>query len=240
MQPTDPMPAKDYEQLVQQAINIRGGQDAGKQKGPLYYIFETQGGATAMTVLIGGIFAALINSCIQKNLTDRQAAQSRLGAKYSVQLEVQKDRIKERSASNKDLVELIGQVVSHTQNLATTHGPLYQFDPKRHQESDREKLRKQVSDIRKTFNETNTVWNKQKDAFQYKLALLYGGNKEISVAWTKLATAIDAYLEWVSVLEFRPAEYLDYSKKESDIRGMMQELSVNLSAAAENEVQLIR
>ncbi|HZZ77129.1 MAG TPA: hypothetical protein VFE62_01340 [Gemmataceae bacterium] len=233
----DPEQIKAYEQMNQDVATIRKGDEAEKKKEYSRYLFETQGGAALITVSIGGIFAALINGCIQQGMAERQAAEARHAARYSIQLELQKEKIKERSASNKEMVDLIGQVMSNTQNLVITNGPKFEIrnNPKKEAQ-----ITAQITEIRKAFNVTHTLWNKQRDGIQYRIALYYGGDKNAVEAWTKLAASIDEYLDWASGLDANPAQYDRYTDKETLIRDQMADLSSKLSKASQSEIELIR
>jgi hypothetical protein len=242
--PIDPAKAVEYETALREILKARQGDapdgEAAKEHLQAFrLLFETPGGSTLMTVLLGGVFAAVINGCIQDGITVRQAEQNRATAAHAAQLEVLKDKIKDRGASTRDMVELVGRVVTDTQNLAQTYGPDFQ-PPRGKADADVERARllsSQVLDVRKTFNETQSLWSKRRDLIGYTLLLYYEGDKDVAASWQKVAAAVDQFVDWAARLHEHPKDYRDAAVYEKKVRDELGVLAAALARASEPRAQ---
>ena len=170
-----------HETFVAEVLEKRRARDGERRPNPAWQRFlESAGGAALVTVVFGSIAAGIINSLVQEKLKERELAL----ASYEAELKQQQD-IATR------IVDLVGTSVGAAEDLITL--TTQDFDPSGFSGDERKKIINQRTQIRQTYNSTDTQWRVDRE----KLALLIGlhsyGQSGITEAWGDAQQAVTAY-----------------------------------------------
>jgi hypothetical protein len=179
-----------HERFVAAVLEQRKPRESEQPSNPAWQRFlESAGGAALVTVLLGSVAAGIINSLVQEKLKERELALT----SYQEELKQQQD-IATR------IVDLVGTSVGAAEDLILLTSE--EFNPNLFTGEQKKKMIDQRTQIRETYNRTDTQWRTD----QEKLALLIGLHSHIrpgvTEAWRQAQQSVTAYKdcaeEWYS------------------------------------------
>jgi len=195
--------------FIAEVLKRRGSQET---KSPSWWrqLLTTPGGAALITVLVGGILAAVINWQIQINLKERETQQSFEKTKGEIALLSYKSFLEKRDETIGQTLDLIGSCVTATEDLIETMGP--EFDLRRFTGKEQQLIKERES-IATRFNTAENDWSSKRMGIGRLLSHYHQGNSEVSKNWSGLEQSVSQLLKCAgrNLSEFR----LDFLPRET-------------------------
>jgi hypothetical protein len=197
------------EAFIAEVLMRRGSQGA-KSPGWWRQLLTTPGGAALITVLVGGILAAVINWQIQINLKERETQQSFEKTKGEIALLSYKSFLEKRDEIIGQTFDLIGSCVTAAEDLVGTMGP--DFDLRKFTGKEQQLIKERES-IATRFNTAENDWSSKRMGIGRLLSHYHQGKAEVGNNWGSLEQSVSQLLQCAgrNLSEFRQ----DYLPRET-------------------------
>ncbi|HUS10021.1 MAG TPA: hypothetical protein VMZ30_06100 [Pyrinomonadaceae bacterium] len=157
-------------------------------------LVESQGGTALITVVIGGIFGALISGIFQWGAKEREFQQSWLKARGDQAMVAYKDFVEKRAVVVEHLYQRIGSSVSSSEDLIELSKGKSTVRPGLD-----DKTREAILGARKTivdkFDLSNSEWRNERDSLGFLIDYYHPDQKDVVTAWHGLKKSISDYLD---------------------------------------------
>ncbi len=171
----------EHEEFIQSVLNTR---DPKKKEKRTWQIFlESAGGAALITVVIGGLFGAIISGSIQRSIDSR-----------AFKNEMNKALITEQLKTTREAVQLIGKLLVTSENVMLSQ----KWDFTRFPEENHEAVRRQQREFRDDYNRAIVNWHEERRSIGFLLSYYHNNQPEINEVWTDVQTELNTYIECAS------------------------------------------
>lgn len=159
---------------------------------------ESSGGTALITVVLGGIFGALISGMIQSSAKDRDFQQSWLKARGDQALEAYKEHLAKQQETVRKVYERIGVSISSAEDLIAITRP--EFSAASYEGEQRQAIEKYRKDVMDTYNTNEAEWRKERDILGLLMNYYHPKQDAVISAWQGTRDSVTAFLrcaeEW--------------------------------------------
>ncbi len=165
--------------MAQEASEQSALQISGK---PAWQRFlESSGGTALITTILGTVGLTILNNFYQDGLKEREKAR----ASYQ-------ELLKQEHETVLRAFDLVGRSIAVSEDLISlTSRP---FDPSAFKPRHRNLLYEQGIRMRRSFNETDVQWRREKHALSLQMALYHGGQSDVMKSWNGFEKSVTKYM----------------------------------------------
>ena len=160
-------------------------------KPPWQRFLESSGGTALITVLIGGIFGALISGMIQSRSKEREFQQSWLKARGDQALTAYKEHLTKQQEVVNRVYDLIGRSISAAEDLIAMSGE--EFSVASYEGAQRTRVEKYRADVIDKFNVTESAWRSQRDSLGLLIDYYHPNHHTVLKTWQGAEYSVTEY-----------------------------------------------
>jgi hypothetical protein len=153
---------------------------------------ESSGGTALITVIIGGIFGAVISGMIQSSAKDREFQQSWLKARGDQALTAYKEHLTKQQEVVNRAYDLIGKSISAGEDLIAISG--VEFSVASYEGEQRRRIEKHRADVIDKFNSSDAAWRSERDSIGLMIDYYHPRQDAVLNAWQGVENSVTGYL----------------------------------------------
>lgn len=181
-----------HEAFMAEVLRQRSGSSQNTK--PTWQRFlETSGGTALITVIIGGIFGAIISGVIQIGQKNREFQQSWLKARGDQALVAYKDHLDKQQDIVRRAYERIGASISAADDLMATTGR--EFEIAKYEGEQKERVKKFRAEVVDKFNKSDREWRNERETLGLLMNYYHPKQNTILAAWKSVSESVTAYMD---------------------------------------------
>lgn len=186
-----------HEAFVSQILKQRASPEkVGSIKPRWQRFLESTGGTAMVTVIIGGIFGAVISGIIQAGLKERDYQQTRLKSLGDQALISHKEYLDKQQDIVKRIYEKIGTSISAAEDMITI--TRREYNPTSKQGVEKERQKKFNDSVIENFNLKDKEWRSERDVLGLLVNYYHPKQSEVNAAWNKVKHAVTTQMTCAS------------------------------------------